>query len=124
MWVGSVARRPVAEVLDEMEGLAREERRRVTTPIPPAPRPPGRFYVVQRPPLPPRPPPINPYVPESPDRATIVRAAAVRARAHQESEARILAEADAAAATPRERSPPRDADDFYDLARWSRRRWL
>ena len=41
--VGSVVRRPAAEVVEEMEVLARVERRRVTTPIPPAPRPQGRF---------------------------------------------------------------------------------
>ena len=124
VWVGSVARRPVEGVLDEMEVLAHEDRRRITTPIPPAPRPPGRFYVTRRPPLPPRPPPINPYVPDSPDRAAIVRAAAVRVRAHQEAEAYLLAEADAAAAAPRKKTPPCDAEDFFDLARWNRRRWL
>ena len=123
VWVGSVARRPVAEVLEEMEVLAREDRRTVSTPIPPAPRPPGRFYVTRRPPLPP-PPPINPYAPDTPDRALVIRAAAVSARAHQEAEAWILAEADAAAAVPREASPPRAANDHYDLAKWSRRRWL
>ena len=110
-------------MVGEMEVLAREDRRKISTPIPPAPRPPGRFYVTRRPPLPP-PPPINPYVPGTPDRAVILRAAAISARAHQEAEAYLLAEADAAAAAPREASPPRDAEDFFDLARWNRRRWL
>ena len=122
--VGGVVRRPAAAVLEEMEVLAREDRRKITTPIPPAPRPPGRFWIERRPPLPPRHPPINPYVPPSPDRAEIARVAAVRARAHEESEAYLLARADAAAAVPREPSPPRAEDDYYDLARWSRRRWL
>ena len=122
--VGSVYRRPAAEVVEEMEVLARAERRRMTTPIPPAPRPPGRFWIERRPPLPPRHPPINPYSPPSPDRAEIARVAAMRARAHEESEAHLLAEATELAARPREPSPPRADDDFYDLARWSRRRWL
>ena len=122
--VGSVIRRPAAEVLEEMEVLAREDRRKISTPIPPAPRPPGRFWITRRPPLPPRPPPINPYIPPSPDRAEVARVAAVRARAHEESEAYLLAKADAAAAVPREPSPPRAEDDHYDLAKWSRRRWL
>ena len=121
---GSVARRPSAEVLIEMEVLARQDREKLSTPIPPAPRPPGRFFVIRRPPLPRQPPVLNPYVPPSPDRARIARAAAISARAHEESEAFLLAEADAAAAVPREPSPPRADDDYYDLARWSRRRWL
>ena len=122
--VGSVVRRPAAEVVEEMKVLACEDRRRMTTPIPPAPRQPGRFWIERRPPLPPRPPPINPYVPPSPDRAEIARVAAIRARAHEEGEAWLLAEADAAAAAPRKPSPPRAEDDYYDLAKWSRRRWL
>ena len=126
VWVGGVARRPVADVVEEMEVLAREDRRALTAPIPPAPRPPGRFYITQRPPLP-SPPPINPYVPDTPDRARLLRAAAISARARQEVNDVIrplMEEADAAAAAPREASPPRDAKDYFDLARWSRRRWL
>ena len=121
-WVGGVARRPAAEVLEEMEVLACEDRRKLATTIPPAPRPPARFYVTRGPPLP-TPEKINPYVPASPDRARIARAAAISARAHLESEAYLLAKADAAAAVPRETSPPRAEDDFYDLAKWVRRRW-
>ena len=122
--MGGVVRRPAAEVVEEMAVLAREDRRRITAPIPPAPRPPGGFWIARRPPLPPLPPPINPYTPPSPDRAEVARVAAIRARAHEEAEALLLAEADAAAAVPREPSPPRAEDDFFDLARWNRWRWL
>ena len=121
--MGGVARRPTAEVLEEMEVLAREDRKKLSTPIPPAPRPPGRFSITRRPPLP-TPERINPYIPDSPDRARIAQAAAVSARAHSELEAHLLAEANAAAAVPREASPPRADDEFYDLAKWARRRWL
>ena len=106
-----------------MSVLARQDRARITTPIPPAPRPPGRFYIVRRPPLP-RPPQINPYVPPSPERVQRVRAAAISARAQREVEAYLMEEANAAAARPRTPSPPRDADDHFDLAKWNRRRWL
>ena len=126
VWVGGVARRPAAEVVEEMEVLAREDRRALAAPIPLAPRPPGRFYVTRRPPLP-SPPPINPYVPDTPDRARLLRAAAISARARQDIDdvvRPLLEEADAAAAAPKKASPPRDAEDHYDLARWARRRWL
>ena len=122
-----VRRRPAAEVVEEMAVLARQDRASMTAPVPRAPRPPGRFFVVRRPPLPPPPPPINPYIPDTPDRARRVQAAAISARARQEVEEYLrplMEEAEAAAAAPREASPPRDADDVYDLARWSRRRWL
>ena len=122
--VGSVYRRPAADVVEEMKVLASVERRRMTTPVPPAPRPPGGFWIERRPPPPPCRQPINPYVPPSPDRAEIARVAAVRARAHEESEAWHLARADELIARPREPSPPRADDDYFDLARWSRRRWL
>ena len=120
--MGSVSRRPAAEVVEEMAVLAREDRKAMTAPVPPEPRPPGRFYITRRPPLP-SPPPINP----TPDRARWTQAAAVSARARQEVESYIrplIEEADAAAAAPRDPSPPCDAEDVYDLARWARRRWL
>ena len=117
-----VDRRPSAEVVAEMEVLARQDRAKIGAPIPPAPRPPGRFFVTRRPPLPRQPPCINPYVPPSPDRARIARAAAISAREHEASEAYLLAEADAA--PPREPSPPRADDNYFDLARWARRRWV
>ena len=96
----------------------------MSTPPPPAPRPPGRFFIVQGPPLPRQPTVINPYIPPSPEKYQRVEAAAIRARAHEEAEAFLLAEADREAARPRSPSPPRDPEDYYDLARWSRRRWL
>ena len=102
--------------------LARLDRAKIVTPIPPAPRPPGRFYIVRRPPLPRL--PINPYGPPSPERAQRVQAAAMLTRARQEAEAYLMEEANAAAARPRTPSPPRAADDYFDLARWNRRRWL
>ena len=42
-----VDRRPSADVLAEMEGLARQDRAKLSTPIPPAPRPPGRFFITR-----------------------------------------------------------------------------
>ena len=122
--VGSVRRRPSAEIVAEMSALAREDRAKMSTPFPPAPLPPGRFFIVRRPPLPRLPPVINPYVPPSPERAQRVEAAAIRARALEEAEAFLLAEADRDAARPRCPSPPRDPEDHFDLAKWNRRRWL
>ena len=119
-----VRRRPNEEVVAELGALAREDRAKMGTPFPPAPRPPGRFYVNRRPPLPRLPPVINPYVLPSPERAQRVEDAAIRARALEEAEAFLLAEADRDAAKPRSPSPPRDPEDFYDLARWGRRRWF
>ena len=124
--VGSVSRRPNAEILEEMAALAREDRVKISTPIPPAPRPQGRFSIIRRPPLP-RQQPINPYTPPSPERVESrrqrVEAAAMSARAHEVSEAYLLSLADEDAAKPRSPSPPRAEDDHYDLAKWNRRRW-
>ena len=123
-----VVRRPKAEVLEEMATLARQDRARMTAPIAPAPRPPGRFWIDRRPPLR---PPINPYIPASPERPRDVRVAAVRAQARREQEKASLereeslrAEVYEHAARPRTPSPPRDAEDWYDLARWNRQRWI
>ena len=123
-----VARRPAAEVEEEMGDLARRDRAAMTTPTPQAPRPPGQFFIARRPPLPSPPKPINPYIPDAPDAVRRVRAAAVSARARKENEdflRPLLEEAASTAAAPREPSPPRSDDDVYDLARWSRRysRW-
>ena len=125
--VGSVIRRPAAEVLEEMADLARQDRKKISTPIPPAPRPQtGRFSIVRRPPLP-RHQPINPYTPPSPerdeDRLLRVEAAAMSARAHEEGERYLLSMADEIAARPRSPSPRRDEEDHYDLAKWNRKRW-
>ena len=119
----SVARRPAAEVEKEMGDLARRDRSAMTTPVPQAPRPPGRFFIARRPPLPSPPKPINPYIPDAPDAVRRVRAAAVSARAQRENEdflRPLFEEAASNAAAPREASPPRREDDVYDLARWSR----
>ena len=118
--VGPVARRPSSEVVREIAALARQDRQKMTTPVPPTPRPPGKFWITRRPPLP---PPINPYVPTSPERRQSVRVAAVWTHAHQEREAWLLKEAEELARRPRTPSPPRRDDDHYDLARWNRQRW-
>ena len=76
-------RRPAAEVVEEMGDLARRDRARMTTPVPRAPRPPGRFYIVRHPPLP-QPPRINLCLPDEPDGARYVQAAAISTRARQE----------------------------------------
>ena len=124
--MGSVSRPPAAEILEEMAALARQDRAKISTPIPPAPRPQGRFSIIRRPPLP-RQPPINPYTPPSPerveDRLRRVEAAAMSARAHEEAEKHLLSMADEDAARPRSPSPPRDEEDHYDLAKWNQRRW-
>ena len=123
-----VVRRPKAEILEEMAALARQDKARMTAPIAPAPRPPGRFWIDRRPP--PR-PPINPVIPDSPERPLDVRVAAVRAQAQQEErraslerEEWLRAWAYEHAARPRSPSPPRDAEDYYDLAKWNRQRWV
>ena len=118
-----VVRRPAAEVVAEMAALAREDKAKMSTPVPPAPRPMGRFSIIRRPPLPRQPPVLNPYVPPPPESYQRVVAAAVRASALEEVEKFYLAEADREAARPRSPSPPRDPEDHYDLAKWSRRRW-
>ena len=99
-----VVRRPAAEVVEEMAELARRDKARMWTPIPPAPRPPGRFWICQRPPLP---PPINPIPPPSPERQQGVRVAAVSAHAHDEREAWLLKVAEEHARRPRTPSPRR-----------------
>ena len=124
--VGCVARRPSAEVVEEMSALAVQDRVKLSTPIPPARRPQGKFSIIRRPPLP-RHPPINPVAPPSPERAETrlrrAEAAAMSRRAHEEAETYLLSLADEHAARPRCPTPPRDSEDFYDLAKWNRWRW-
>ena len=120
--VGSVVRRPSAEVVEEMAALARQDKAQMATPIPPMPRPPGRFWISQGPPLPRR-PPINPVAPASPERTREIRVAAISGCGHDERETFLLEEAEWLARRPRTPTPPRRADDHYDLARWSRQRW-
>ena len=125
--VGSVARRPTAEVLKEMAALACQDRAKLGAPFPPAPRPQtASFSIVRRPP----PPPINPFIPSSPKRPPSARVAAARAQARREEkkaqlegEEWLRAWAYDHAARPRTPSPPRADDDVYDLAKWNRQRW-
>ena len=116
--VGSVARRPNSEVVVEMAAIAVEERRRMTTPAPPTPVYPGRFMYSHR-----RPRPLHrPLNPAPPEHAFQV--AAVRTSWDRDERERFLLEAaEEAARRPRTPTPPRQPDDFYDLARWSVRRW-
>ena len=122
VFVGSVVRRPNVEVVEERAALARQDRARMTAPIPPAPQTPGRFWFSRRPPLPHR-APINPVPPASPGRSRTVQIAAVSTRDHDEREAYLLEEAEKLARRPRTPTPPRSEDDHYDLAKWSRQRW-
>ena len=120
MALGSVARRPAVEVERELEELCRRDRCIMATPVPQPPRPPGRFFIARLPP----PPKINPYIPDTPDAGRRVRAAAISAGAREDNERYLrplLEEAASAAAAPREPSPPRKEDDYFDLAKWSRR---
>ena len=120
VYVGSVVRRPSAEVVEEMAALAVRDKQRMTAPIPPAPQNPGRFRYSRLPPLPHR-RPINPVPPASPERE--VRVAAILTRGRDEREAFLMEEAEKLARRPRSPTPPRRADDHYDLAKWSRQRW-
>ena len=111
-----------------MAALARQDRAKLSTPFPPAPRPQtASFSIVRRPPLP---RPINPFIPAPPERPLDARVAAARARslreeekADSEREEWLRAWAFDNAARPRTPSPPRDAEDYYDLAKFGRQRW-
>ena len=121
VFVGSVARRPSVEVVEEMAALARQEKARMTAPVPPTPQIPGRFEFSRRRPVPHR-RPINPVPPTSPERE--FRVTAVTKRDHDAREAYLLEEAEKLARRPRTPTPPRQANDYYDLARWSQQRWI
>ena len=116
--VGSVARRPNSEVVEEMAAIAVEERRRMTTPAPPAPEYPGKFIYSRR-----RPRPLHrPLNPAPPEHAFQV--AAMRTSWECDERERYLLEAaEKAARRPRTPTPPRQPDNHYDLARWSVLRW-
>ena len=128
MVVGSVARRPAEEIVEELEELCCHDRRVVSAPIPrPASGTPHRFWIGQGPPLP-APPPRQPINPAIPDTVRRVQAAAISARAREATEQYLrplLEEAASTSAAPKQGSPPREADDHYDLAKWGRRlsRW-
>ena len=117
--VGSVARRPTSEVVEEMAALAAVDRARMTAPQPPTPVFPGGFMYSQRRPRPLR-QAINPAPP-------VVRVASIReardSREDEERERYLLKQAEEIAGRPRTPTPPRRDDDHYDLARWSMRRW-
>ena len=117
--VGSVARRPTSEVVEEMAALAAVERARMTAPQPPTPEFPGRFEYSQR-----RPRPLRRGINPAPQ---VFRVASIRdardSRDHEERERYLLEEAERIARRPRTPTPPRRDDNFYDLARWSVRRW-
>ena len=117
--VGSVVRRQSKDVVEEMAVIAEAERARMTAPAPPKPVYAGGFMYSQRRPRPHR-KPINPVPPPSPEE---VQVAAVRQREFEAREAHLLAEAEQLTSRPRTPTPPRRADDHYDLARWSVRRW-
>ena len=118
--MGSVARRQSGDVVREMAEIAKFEKARMTAQAPPTPAYPGRFAYSQRRPTPHR-KQINPAPPPSPEQ---VRVAAVRQREDAAREAYLLEEAGRLARRPRTPTPPRRSDDHYDLAKWSRRRWI
>ena len=118
--LGTVVRRQSEEVVEEMAEIAGYERARMTAQAPPTPPYPGRFRYSQR-----RPTrhhkPINPAPPPDPEQ---VRVAAIRQVEAAEREAHLLEEADRLIRRPRTPTPPRRVDDHYDLAKWSRQRWV
>ena len=120
--------RPASDREEELAEACRNDRRRISTPIPrPTSGTPHHFWVSHGPKLPSPPAHRMPINPVAPDAERVVRAAAVSARARVENEEflrPLLEEAALAANAPIRKSPPRAADDYYDLARWSRRRWF
>ena len=127
--LGSVTRRPAEETRAELDRACRHDRQVIATPIPRPPSgAPGRFWIAQRPPLPPPPRHTADVGPDIPDAERRVRAAAISARAREATEEYLrplLEEAASASAAPKRGSPPREVDDHYDLAKWGRRysRW-
>ena len=118
--VGSVVRRRAEDVVEEMAAIAEVERARMFAPPPPTPTYAGGFAFSLRRPIPHR-KVINPVPPPSPEE---VKIAAVRRREFEEGEAYLLEKARRLASRPRSPTPPRMADDHYDLARWAFRRGL
>ena len=129
--VGGVTVRPASDREEEFIRACRDDRIKLSTPIPrPASGTPHKFWIGRGPPIPapPQRRPINPIALDIPDDARRIQAAAISARARDANKRYLrplLEEAASAAAAPREQSPPRADDDHYDLARWSRRysRW-
>ena len=133
--VGAVARRREEEVVEEMARIAvedkarmfaraeeaakaaRDEKARMTAQAPPTPLYPGRYRDGQhrrrlR-------PPINPVPPPSPQQLQV---AAVKQRERAEEEREFIKNEQRVFGRPRTPTPPRDANDHYDLARWAFRR--
>ena len=121
--VGTVVRRPAKEVVEEMAAIAAQDRARMVAQATPAPTLTislGRFSQLR--PLRHRArKPINPVPPPSPEEA---RVAAIRRVEMEAAEAYLIEEGRRLANRPRTPTPPRRADDHYDLARWSSRRGL
>ena len=121
--LGSVAKRPAAEVRAELARACQQDRETISTPIPrPASGCPIKFFIVQRPPLP-TPPPR--YAPADPWISSAVRReeAAKRSAAIEEHTEAVIAPLRRAAgvsAAPRPASPEREWDDHYNLAKWNR----
>ena len=119
--VGTVVRRPTAEVMEEMAAIAKSNRKRIVAQASPTPTPvpcPGQYS--RRPPIRHRArKPINPVPPPSPEEA---RVAAIRRREWEAGEAHIVEEGRRLLDRPRTPTPPRRSDDPYDLAKWSLRR--
>ena len=119
--VGTVVRRPSEEVVEEMAAIARHDRARMVAQASPTPSPtpcPGQYSHVR--PIRHRTrKPINPVPPPLPEEA---RVAAVRRREFEAGEAHLLEEGRRLVDRPRTPTPPRRADDHYDLARWAFRR--
>ena len=119
--VGTVVRRRSEEVVEEMAKLAEGEKARMVAQASPSPtviihldrysaRPPIRHRARR---------PINPAPPPSPEE---IQVAAIRRREHRAAEAHILEEGRRLMERPRTPTPPRRADDPFDLARWAFRR--
>ena len=119
--IGAVVRRREDDVVAEMAVIAVEERKRMAAQAAQVLPKPFRLARVEWSRL--RPvrmrKPINPIPPPSPEE---VVAAAVKRRELMEGEAYILEEAERRASRPRTPTPPRAADDHYDLAKWAFRR--
>ena len=117
--VGSVARRPSVEIVEEMAEIARGEKARMVAQAAPTPTPtpcPGQYS--RRRPIKHR-KPLNPAPPPEPE---FVRVAAIRATEDAEREAYLLEEGDRLIRRPRTPTPPRKTNDHYDLAKWTRQR--
>ena len=114
--VGGVAVRPASDREGEFLRACRDDRRKLSTPIPrPASGTPHRFWIGQGPPLPAPPPrrPINPVIPDIPDTVRRVQVAAIRSSRIQDHMQATVREIEAEeASAPRRKSPVRGTDHF------------